>query len=78
MIYALNRKETKEASEIALKLTKDYWNFVKSHKDTQDMPKTRRAGFIAPRKKEKRMISSLWVNMTDAYIVADKMDEIFE
>ena len=24
------------------------------------------------------MIPSLWVNMTDAYIVADKMDETFE
>ncbi|MFX1583831.1 MAG: hypothetical protein ACFFDL_04490 [Promethearchaeota archaeon] len=52
VLYALNRKETKEASELALKLVSNYWN-----------------------KKKRKMIPSLWVNMTDAYIVADKIDE---
>ncbi len=55
VIYALNRKETKEASDIALKLTKDYWN-----------------------KEDREIIPTLYVNMTDAYIVADKIDETLE
>jgi len=55
VIYALNRKETKEASEIALKLVRNYWN-----------------------KEEREIIPSLWVNITDVYIVANKMDETFE
>ncbi len=70
VVYALNRKETKEASEIALKLTKDYWKAVKSEMPSQDLPSSE--------KRSHTMIPSLWVNMTDTYIVADKMDETFE
>ncbi|MGB5912577.1 MAG: hypothetical protein WBH31_15400 [Promethearchaeia archaeon] len=55
VIYALNRKETKEASEKALELVSNYWS-----------------------KEERKMIPSLWVNMTDAYIVADEMNKTFE
>jgi len=55
VLYALNRKETKEASELALKLVSNYWN-----------------------KKKRKMIPSLWVNVTDTYIVADKTDENLE
>ncbi|MFX0135269.1 MAG: hypothetical protein ACFFDN_16615 [Candidatus Hodarchaeota archaeon] len=55
VIYALNRKETKEASDIALKLTKDYWN-----------------------KKDREIIPTLYVNMTDTYIVADLIDDTLE
>ncbi|MFX1489418.1 MAG: hypothetical protein ACFFBI_09735, partial [Promethearchaeota archaeon] len=59
VIYALNRKEKENMSEIALKLTREYWNSYKSGGLEKELP-------------------SLWVNMTDAYIVADRIDEVLE
>jgi len=54
-LYILNRKETAEASNDALELTRNYW-----------------------KKPEKEMIMSLYANMTDTYIVANEMDEVFD
>ncbi len=51
IIYSLNLRETSKASEIALKLTKGYWNIP-----------------------NKKMIMSLYVNMTYTYVVANEID----
>ncbi len=78
VIYALNRKETKEASETALKLTKNYWANMKYPKVS---PETLNIGvprIIAQNVEKKRMIASLWVNMTDTFMVADIINETLE
>ncbi len=66
----------------ALKLTKDHWDKIKHPKTStdvsQELPNSMGAGLVVSKKSEKKMIPSLWVNMTDTFMVADKMDEIFE
>jgi len=59
VIYALNRKEKRTMSEIALSLTREYWISYKSGSKKRDLP-------------------SLWVNMTDAYMVSNRIDETIE
>ncbi|HDZ17897.1 MAG TPA: hypothetical protein ENI29_22535 [bacterium] len=78
VIYALNRKETKEASETALKLTKNYWVNVKYPKITSKTLNTGVPRIAAQNVEKKRMIASLWVNMTDTFMVADIINETLE
>jgi tetratricopeptide (TPR) repeat protein len=79
VIYALNRKETKEASETALKLTKNYWTNVKYPKtSSKTLVNIGIPRIIAHNVEKKTMIPSLWVNMTDTFMVADVIDETLE
>jgi len=78
VIYALNRKETKEASETALKLIKNYWTNVKSPKVRSKTLNIGVPRIIAQNVEKKMMIPSLWVNMTDTFMVADIINETLE
>lgn len=73
VLYALNRKETKEHSEIALKLLKNYWNSLDFSERKLIQPK---GGFSQIQFEP--LIPSLLINMTDSYMVADVMDETCE
>jgi len=78
VIYALNRKETKEASETALKLTKNYWTNVKYPKTPSKTPNIGVPRIFAFNVEKKSMIPSLWVNMTDTFMVADIINKTLE
>jgi tetratricopeptide (TPR) repeat protein len=73
VLYALNRKETEQDSKTALELVKVYWNSLKTN-----MLKIPGHEMVFSEKPEDRMIPSLWVNMTDTYIVADIIDDTCE
>ncbi|GAG21785.1 unnamed protein product, partial [marine sediment metagenome] len=78
VIYALNRKETKEASETALKLTKNYWTNLKYPNTRPKTLNTRISNRVVHNVEKKTMIPSLWVNMTDTFMVADIINETLE
>ncbi len=78
VIYALNRKETKEASDTALKLTKNYWTKIKHPKIPSKTLNIGVPRIISHNIEQKKMIASLWVNMTDTFMVADVIDETLE
>ncbi len=83
VIYALNRKETKEASEKALTITKNYWTNHKSPITSSKRLKKTLINIGIPRIVAKQveknaMIPSLWVNMTDTFMVADIINETLE
>ncbi|KKN08464.1 hypothetical protein LCGC14_1056500 [marine sediment metagenome] len=78
VIYALNRKETKEASDVSLKLVKDYWTKRKYPKINQKALSGGGPRIRATKTEKKSMIASLWANMTDAFMVADVINETLE